>query len=165
MEKMVKSKLRRQMAGCVAARRNLELSLSSAEAEKKSLQTRLDEQQTEINALKKERSSNDLRNRILEHELEEMILELFETKEKLIRTKVLVAANEPPSIVPQCAVCLNHIANVRLERCDHVFCRVCIERWMRSNKTCPLCREGFTYYIQLYKDVTGESQSSETVEP
>ncbi|KAK4373288.1 hypothetical protein RND71_008672 [Anisodus tanguticus] len=44
----------------------------------------------------------------------------------------------------ECAVCLCKIEEgeeVRELRCDHLFHKVCLDRWMDSGrKTCPLCR-------------------------
>ncbi|OIT36878.1 e3 ubiquitin-protein ligase [Nicotiana attenuata] len=45
----------------------------------------------------------------------------------------------------ECAICLCNIEDgeeVRELRCDHVFHRVCLDRWMNCgrNMTCPLCR-------------------------
>lgn len=45
----------------------------------------------------------------------------------------------------QCAVCLCQIREgeqIRELRCDHLFHRVCLDRWMHEYKhaTCPLCR-------------------------
>ncbi|KAE8023043.1 hypothetical protein FH972_008796 [Carpinus fangiana] len=45
----------------------------------------------------------------------------------------------------QCAVCLCKIENgdeIRELRCDHLFHRVCLDRWLGyKNLSCPLCRD------------------------
>ncbi|KAI7981957.1 RING-H2 finger protein ATL11 [Camellia lanceoleosa] len=44
----------------------------------------------------------------------------------------------------ECAVCLNEfkdIENLRLiPKCDHVFHPECIDAWLNSHVTCPVCR-------------------------
>ncbi|KAK7407625.1 hypothetical protein VNO78_09582 [Psophocarpus tetragonolobus] len=47
-----------------------------------------------------------------------------------------------------CAVCLSKIGEgdevIRVMRCEHVFHRGCLERWVGfKNATCPLCRRIF----------------------
>ena len=47
-------------------------------------------------------------------------------------------SQEPPS----CPVCLGSIdGDARALRCGHSFCASCIEPWLRTNTTCPVCRE------------------------
>ncbi|KAG6651252.1 hypothetical protein CIPAW_06G097500 [Carya illinoinensis] len=45
----------------------------------------------------------------------------------------------------ECAVCLCKIEEgeeIRELRCDHIFHRVCLDRWLGYNRaTCPLCRD------------------------
>ncbi|KAI4314007.1 hypothetical protein L6164_026950 [Bauhinia variegata] len=43
-----------------------------------------------------------------------------------------------------CAVCLCKIREgeeIRVLRCEHVFHRGCLERWVGFNATCPICRD------------------------
>uniref|UniRef100_A0A0D9UY95 RING-type E3 ubiquitin transferase n=1 Tax=Leersia perrieri TaxID=77586 RepID=A0A0D9UY95_9ORYZ len=48
------------------------------------------------------------------------------------------------SVAPDCAVCLSELADgekVReLPNCGHVFHVECVDAWLRSRTTCPLCR-------------------------
>ncbi|GMP83082.1 hypothetical protein CsSME_00037135 [Camellia sinensis var. sinensis] len=54
--------------------------------------------------------------------------------------------HEPGSegAAPECAVCLSKIEEgdeIRELRCDHLFHRVCLDRWVGyDHETCPLCR-------------------------
>ena len=45
----------------------------------------------------------------------------------------------------ECSVCLCKIEEgdeIRVLRCDHMFHRYCLDRWVGfKNNTCPLCRE------------------------
>ena len=48
-----------------------------------------------------------------------------------------------PSKVPKyliCAICSEVYKNPVCLSCSHTFCRACIETWLVSNKTCPICR-------------------------
>jgi hypothetical protein len=48
------------------------------------------------------------------------------------------AGEEPES----CAVCLNDLEDDDLVRrlpCGHGFHKACVDKWLRQNKTCPLC--------------------------
>lgn len=53
--------------------------------------------------------------------------------------------HNPCSSEVECAVCLCKIENgdeIRELRCDHLFHRVCLERWLGyKNLSCPLCRD------------------------
>jgi hypothetical protein len=43
-----------------------------------------------------------------------------------------------------CSICMDDIAQgqaVRALRCAHSFHAACVNRWLRSNNTCPVCRE------------------------
>lgn len=42
----------------------------------------------------------------------------------------------------ECIVCYNHVSlNMAVETaCHHVFCKSCLNKWLRRNHTCPLCR-------------------------
>ena len=52
------------------------------------------------------------------------------------------------SVGGRCVICQEDIEEGRKVRrldCDdrHIFCQVCIEGWLRNNKTCPICRHKF----------------------
>ena len=43
-----------------------------------------------------------------------------------------------------CSICLNILRNPVVLPCNgngHAFCRLCIERWLDENRTCPSCRQ------------------------
>ena len=52
-----------------------------------------------------------------------------------------VAAGDPPA---DCAVCIAEVAAGEaarvLPRCGHAFHDECVDMWLRSHSTCPLCR-------------------------
>ncbi|GMH10446.1 hypothetical protein Nepgr_012287 [Nepenthes gracilis] len=59
--------------------------------------------------------------------------------------KVLNRINGKAGVAPlECPVCLNafegHETLRLLPKCDHVFHRWCVDRWLRSHTTCPCCR-------------------------
>ncbi|XP_042374429.1 RING-H2 finger protein ATL70-like [Zingiber officinale] len=49
-----------------------------------------------------------------------------------------------PAVVPNCAVCLSPVAEGEMVRqllvCNHLFHVECVDLWLFSNPTCPLCR-------------------------
>ena len=51
-------------------------------------------------------------------------------------------------ITKSCSICianLNKTDLVSLLFCKHLFHTVCIEEWLNSNNTCPLCRKKCYY--------------------
>lgn len=46
---------------------------------------------------------------------------------------------------PQCPVCLEmmDLSTTRTLECRHSFHERCLERWKRTSRTCPMCREPF----------------------
>ncbi|XP_062150103.1 uncharacterized protein LOC133858646 [Alnus glutinosa] len=57
--------------------------------------------------------------------------------------------HDPCSSEVECAVCLCKIENgdeIRELRCDHLFHRVCLDRWLGyKNLSCPLCRDSLAH--------------------
>jgi len=45
----------------------------------------------------------------------------------------------------QCSICLSNMnsGNSRCLDCTHSFHKKCLERWKRTNRTCPMCRAPF----------------------
>lgn len=39
-----------------------------------------------------------------------------------------------------CQICLNDVHDCRTLSCGHLFCRGCINTWLRAHDTCPTCR-------------------------
>ncbi|KAK3222696.1 hypothetical protein Dsin_009721 [Dipteronia sinensis] len=64
-------------------------------------------------------------------------------KLKIRRQHKVCSTNEEEEVV-ECAVCLNRIEEeeeIRELRCDHLFHRACLDRWVGyKHVTCPLCR-------------------------
>lgn len=54
---------------------------------------------------------------------------------------------------PCCAICLNDICGGdsyrKLAGCNHIFHCECIDVWLRSQPTCPLCRNKVPQIISL----------------
>ncbi len=41
----------------------------------------------------------------------------------------------------QCVICLENInGNKKTLQCGHTFHTKCIQKWLKKNKTCPICR-------------------------
>ena len=34
---------------------------------------------------------------------------------------------------------------IRIKECGHVFCKLCLKKWVKYNKNCPLCRKLFDF--------------------
>lgn len=39
-----------------------------------------------------------------------------------------------------CSICLDVVKYLKELSCNHVFCKVCINNWLKINKSCPCCR-------------------------
>jgi len=44
-----------------------------------------------------------------------------------------------------CVVCQSNFvdneSNIKILPCDHFFCQECIDKWLKINKECPICRK------------------------
>ncbi|GFP98694.1 E3 ubiquitin-protein ligase atl6 [Phtheirospermum japonicum] len=67
----------------------------------------------------------------------------------------------------ECAVCLNefeeHETLRLLPKCDHVFHPECIDAWLESHVTCPVCRANLAEAADAADDPLPESSSSTAV--
>ena len=44
----------------------------------------------------------------------------------------------------RCPICLGRVKNAkRPNKCTHVFCSYCINKWAKTKKKCPICRTEF----------------------
>jgi len=41
---------------------------------------------------------------------------------------------------PMCAICCDTFVNPMMGDCGHVFCNVCIMRWLQMQPACPICK-------------------------
>ena len=41
----------------------------------------------------------------------------------------------------ECAICLDTLKNARTLKCKHVFCTSCVERALKYDNRCPVCKE------------------------
>jgi len=53
---------------------------------------------------------------------------------KIILTDVI------PTIGQDCSICCDELIKPVCLVCTHTFCRKCINKWINTHKTCPLCR-------------------------
>ncbi|MCO5614127.1 hypothetical protein L7F22_068408 [Adiantum nelumboides] len=72
--------------------------------------------------------------------------------------KYAVKDEEVKKMMKECAVCLCEFENGEMLRllpaCDHLFHKDCIDMWLFSNTTCPLCR------LSLLKPKKGSNGTS-----
>lgn len=47
----------------------------------------------------------------------------------------------PPDPDLICCICHSVLDTPRLSPCNHVFCKLCIETWLKRQDTCPTCRD------------------------
>jgi hypothetical protein len=44
----------------------------------------------------------------------------------------------------KCPICLENILSAlyvrKINKCRHEYCGPCIEKWLKENKTCPICK-------------------------
>ncbi|KAL9659412.1 hypothetical protein QQ045_024218 [Rhodiola kirilowii] len=68
----------------------------------------------------------------------------------------------------ECAVCLNEFADEEtlrlLQKCDHVFHQDCIDAWLASHSTCPVCRANLDQASEAAGNVEAAHEPS-AVEP
>lgn len=62
------------------------------------------------------------------------------------KNTVQVEANDPALAAhPECCICLEEIdlnirPAVKTKECEHIFCKQCLQGWLRVGRKCPLCR-------------------------
>jgi hypothetical protein len=57
--------------------------------------------------------------------------------------KVLQKPGEPiEEDCADCPICMNTVRMSKATKtiCDHVFCKNCLNKWLRRNNNCPICR-------------------------
>jgi len=53
---------------------------------------------------------------------------------KIILTDVI------PTVGQDCSICCDELIKPVCLACTHIFCKKCINKWINTHKTCPLCR-------------------------
>jgi hypothetical protein len=59
-----------------------------------------------------------------------------------IKNKELFIEKKNDKII-NCPICVTEHNNYILTKCNHEFCEECINEWLNSNNTCPLCNYEF----------------------
>ncbi|KMZ63087.1 putative Ring finger protein [Zostera marina] len=77
---------------------------------------------------------------------------------------LLTLASSLPKSSPDCAVCLSKFEpqdQLRLlPACRHVFHSTCIDTWIKSTPSCPLCRSSIsTVFVPTFNSRSGRSES------
>lgn len=76
---------------------------------------------------------------------DETRVEVLKVLERIpTRTFLLPLQPVDENEIPACAVCLNNFANGELLRilpCGHELHRECVDPWLQSHHTCPLCKD------------------------
>ncbi len=50
-----------------------------------------------------------------------------------------------------CPVCLKKVEDYIKTKCNHFFCKICLDKWLDIKNTCPMCREKLKEKIELPK--------------
>lgn len=60
----------------------------------------------------------------------------------------------------ECPICMTEVLVTRLSRtvCEHTFCKRCLNKWLRRNHTCPICR-----HVLRESPVVTEFETMETL--
>lgn len=64
----------------------------------------------------------------------------------------LIIPNLSEYLGEQCSICMNSYEtyeNLRILECKHYFHKQCIEQWLQTRSTCPLCRGNTNDTIQI----------------
>ena len=40
-----------------------------------------------------------------------------------------------------CPICIQEENNLRLTLCNHTFCDLCLQKWLKDNNKCPICMQ------------------------
>lgn len=67
---------------------------------------------------------------------------LQELRKLLVNMSLFEVSKFDPQPSPEliCCICYCVLNEPRESRCRHVFCKDCIETWLRNHQTCPTCR-------------------------
>ena len=54
--------------------------------------------------------------------------------------------------MPECSICLHNIKSNNLieTKCKHKFHKYCLKEWLKTNNTCPICREPIKRVYSVY---------------
>ncbi|KAJ4848222.1 hypothetical protein Tsubulata_014394 [Turnera subulata] len=96
-------------------------------------------------------------------------LNFFQTQQILvpeIGTEIDISYHTKVDQPTECAVCLCKVEEgeeIRELRCNHIFHRVCLDRWIEyRHSTCPLCRESIPGGYILEKTEMGRELTTYT---
>ena len=62
----------------------------------------------------------------------------------------IINKNIITQLINKCPICLNSFRKpVILIHCRHIFCQLCIKKWVQSHCNCPICRRPNNKYTTL----------------
>ena len=62
---------------------------------------------------------------------------------------------------PKCPICLDFIVNpIKPNKCNHIFCEVCLMMWTQKKDKCPLCRANIEYTTRLYFPIQSKNKNN-----
>ena len=48
--------------------------------------------------------------------------------------------NDKPDVECKCPICQEPTATPKTTSCRHTFCQSCLDKWLETKHTCPMCR-------------------------
>ena len=66
---------------------------------------------------------------------------LLSTNDNIEETKSILKNGNKKKNNFICAICLREVEDFTISTCGHVFCRHCIEQWLKSSNSCPKCHK------------------------
>lgn len=48
--------------------------------------------------------------------------------------------DDKPATECECPICQETTATPKITSCQHTFCVSCLDKWLETNNTCPMCR-------------------------
>uniref|UniRef100_A0A0B7AFR9 E3 ubiquitin-protein ligase CHFR n=1 Tax=Arion vulgaris TaxID=1028688 RepID=A0A0B7AFR9_9EUPU len=100
--------------------------------------------------LEKVLEKKDMEQKLLESQLSETKKESATAKLQALKAREDVLSNfvQLMEVELQCAICNELFVKATSLNCAHVFCKLCINQWMKVKKECPNCRAPITSQMQ-----------------
>ncbi|KAK3792245.1 hypothetical protein RRG08_007325 [Elysia crispata] len=127
---------------------NLQKEMEKALEEKnKELEKELQEQKKKLEQVIEKK---EMEQKILESQLNETKEESATAKMQALKARDDVLSNfvDLMEMELQCTICNELFIKATSLNCAHVFCKLCINQWMKVKKECPNCRAPITSQMQ-----------------
>ncbi|GFS10006.1 E3 ubiquitin-protein ligase RNF8 [Elysia marginata] len=151
-EQTLKSQLSAQREALLNEKKQVEENLQkemekALEEKNKELEKELQEQKKKLEQVIEKK---ELEQKILESQLNETKEESATAKMQALKARDDVLSNfvDLMEMELQCTICNELFIKATSLNCAHVFCKLCINQWMKVKKECPNCRTPITSQMQ-----------------